>query len=432
MPNIANKTIQYSLFCREESLLEDVKDNPRDQLYYIILSCILLLSRLPTVFIDNHYAFSVSSNGILHIFSLSFALPLCSASIHNGACNKLKVFTQKGRSAGSSGSSGSSGSAGSALNLNQEYFILSFSRQDRLMSFFFFSDTNIPMKSIVRQFKKDRFVFRDYSSCSLVKIALLFIPCNSTIQPESCSLCRRHQKHAHNPSDFFIFQEKSLPGIRSDSHVISRSMPNYSIDDIDLSSFQIGTLLYGLDEPVSQETQPFISDIQKCWVCDNQVGKTHFAKRTYCTCCTSMEYQTVTPQSLMPTSFSQDCSIQCHLPPPSLTICKTCLNAILCGNQSLSQSELTAASTDREFWTARSSFLQLETKHPRTGGVSLSVLLAHIGHNVDDLSLDTDFQLTIQPWNAKEGKRPDAFRIYLQLTDMVMVWYDVLVKGIRL
>ena len=33
--------------------------------------------------------------------------------------------------------------------------------------------------------------------------------------------------------------------------------------------------------------------------------------------------------------------------------------------------------------------------------------------------------------DKKEGKRPDAFRIYLQLTDMVMVWYDVLVTNIH-
>lgn len=398
-----------------------MKNNPRDHLYYSILSCILLLSRLPTIFIDNHYAFTVSSSGVLHIFSLSFALPLCSTSIHNGACNKLKVFTQKNLT------------SSSALNLKQEYFILSFSRQDRLMSFYLFSDTNIPMKSIVRQFKNNRFTFKDYSGVSLIKIALLFIPCNSTIQPESCSLCRRHKKHTYNSSDFFIFHEKTIPGIQSDvTH--ARALPNYSMDDLDLTSLQLGAILYGKDEPVEYESQPLMPDIQKCWVCENQVGKPHFSKK-YC-CCKSMELQMVTPQSLMPTSFSQDCYLQGHLPPTSLTICKPCLNAILCGNQSLSQSELISAPTDREFWSARSTFIAHDMSNrysqTRTGGVSLSVLLAHIGHNVEDLSLDKDFQLIIQPWNGKEGKRPDAFRIYLQLTDMVMVWYDVLVKGIRL
>ena len=109
------------------------------------------------------------------------------------------------------------------------------------------------------------------------------------------------------------------------------------------------------------------------------------------------------------------------------------MNSILCGNQSLSQSELTVSSSERKGWNLTSSQETIQRSlSTRTCGVSLSVLLAHIGHNVEDNSLDQDFKLTIYPWKIKEGKRPEAFRIYLQLTDMVMVWYDVLVKGIGL
>lgn len=68
----------------------------------------------------------------------------------------------------------------------------------------------------------------------------------------------------------------------------------------------------------------------------------------------------------------------------------------------------------------------------RTGGMSLSALLAHVGHGVDDRVIDQDFQLRIEPWGNPEEKKPDAFRIYLQLTDLVVVWYDVLVKDITI
>lgn len=387
------------------------------------------------IFMDNFYAFSVSPNGILHVFSLSLAIPLCSVSIHNGASNQLCVYTRESQN------------YVSKINRKQDYFILSFSRQDRLMSFYLFNDHSIPLKSIVRQVKGNRFSFKDYSSVALVKIALLFIPCNSTIQPDSCSLCRKHQSHTHNMSDFFVFQDKSVLGMNrgnkemgfSDS--ISSlnlqypgSVSNCSVDDLDLFSSQLGVMLYRRPtSPANQESVPLVTSSQNCWVCNNPVTKTKISKRMCC--CQSIEHLVVTPQSLMPTSFSQDCSIQCHLPPSSLTICNNCLNAIICGHQTLSPSELTMSPGDRESWTMR-SYTPFErsqrSQSTRSGGIPLSVLLAHIGHNVDDLSLDEDFSLTIHSWNEKDGKRPDAFRIYLQLTDMVMIWYDVLVKDIRL
>ena len=57
-------------------------------------------------------------------------------------------------------------------------------------------------------------------------------------------------------------------------------------------------------------------------------------------------------------------------------------------------------------------------------------MLAHVGHAVNDFSLDQDFQLRIEPWGNSPEKRPEAFRVFLQLTDLVLVWYDVLVKDI--
>ena len=98
-------------------------------------------------------------------------------------------------------------------------------------------------------------------------------------------------------------------------------------------------------------------------------------------------------------------------------------------SMSMSQASLSSSSTAASLMTSTKNNNRVQN---RNGNVSLSVLLAHIGHKVDDISLDSDFKLKIQPWFEKDGKRPDAFRIYLQLTDMVMVWYDVLVKGIRL
>lgn len=62
--------------------------------------------------------------------------------------------------------------------------------------------------------------------------------------------------------------------------------------------------------------------------------------------------------------------------------------------------------------------------------MSLSAMLAHVGHAVNDFSLDQDFQLRIEPWGNSPEKRPEAFRVFLQLTDLVLVWYDVLVKDI--
>lgn len=53
-----------------------------------------------------------------------------------------------------------------------------------------------------------------------------------------------------------------------------------------------------------------------------------------------------------------------------------------------------------------------------------------MGHAVNDFSLDQDFQLRIEPWGNSPEKRPEAFRVFLQLTDLVLVWYDVLVKDI--
>ena len=391
----------------------------------------MLLSSLPTVFLDNYYAFCVSSRGILHVFSLSLAVPLCSTSIHNGPSNELCIFTQESQQ------------PVSKINRKQDYFILSFSRQDRLMSFYLFNDSQIPLRSIIRQVKNSRFSFKDYSGVSLTKIALLFIPCNSTIQPESCTLCRRHKQHTHNMSDFFIFQDKSTVNNTIDfSHTLMKppktttittttAMPNYSVDDFDVSSLQLSVMLYGNKEVKNDiEKTQLLMNSENCMVCNESIVRT---KRSFgfC-CCNSIDNLVITPQSLMPTSFSQDCSIECHLP-PSLSICNSCLNSILCGNQSLSQSELTVSSSERKGWNLTSSQETIQRSlSTRTCGVSLSVLLAHIGHNVEDNSLDQDFKLTIYPWKIKEGKRPEAFRIYLQLTDMVMVWYDVLVKGIGL
>ena len=209
------------------------------------------------------------------------------------------------------------------------------------------------------------------------------------------------------------------------------AMPNYSVDDFDVSSLQLSVMLYGNKEEKNEiEKKQLLVNSQNCMVCNESIIRTKHSSG-FC-CCNSIDNLVITPQSLMPTSFSQDCSIECHLP-PSLSICNYCLSSILCGNQSLSQSELTVSPSERKGWNLTSS--QETTQRSlstRTGGISLSVLLAHIGHNVEDNSLDQDFKLTIYPWKIKEGKRPEAFRIYLQLTDMVMVWYDVLVKGIGL
>ena len=64
-------------------------------------------------------------------------------------------------------------------------------------------------------------------------------------------------------------------------------------------------------------------------------------------------------------------------------------------------------------------------------GVSLSVLLAHIGHNVGEMETDKDVEIYIVPWgdhcDGVKRKRVNALRVYLKLKEMVLVWYDVVI-----
>ena len=119
-----------------------------------------------------------------------------------------------------------------------------------------------------------------------------------------------------------------------------------------------------------------------------------------------------------------------HVPPKQLYICEGCKTLILCGNQSLSSSKLNGLASEVDPWNLNTGASQNRLSSFRTGNISLSALLAHVGHAVNDFSLDQDFQLRIEPWGSSPDKRPEAFRVFLQLTDLVLVWYDVLVKDI--
>lgn len=403
-------------------MIEDVRNNPRDANYFTILSSFLLLSSLPTVYIDNYYAFAVSNTGVLHIYSLATAVLLCSTSIHSGMNNKIQVFTTESMASPSS------------MNRHQNYYILSLSRTEKILSFYLFNDGHIPYKSILRQLRYNRFTYKDYSSISLMKVAMLFIPCNSTIQSESCSLCRRH-RHKGQMSEFFIFQGRNT----NETETISRLngveqsvIPTNNMDDIDFSSLPLGTILYGKHtKKVLHEQHPLIQTEPKCCVCRNSIEPRSSKRSFYWCCCLGMEHLVITPQSLMPTSFSQDCTVTRHLPPNELNLCENCKTLILCGNQLLSPSELNNYPSDSSSW-GYMGLSQNRLNSFRTGGMSLSALLAHVGHGVDDRVIDQDFQLRIEPWGNPEEKKPDAFRIYLQLTDLVVVWYDVLVKDITI
>ena len=449
---VMNKTIRFSGAGAADSRVEDVRGNPRDALYYCILSCILFLSTLPSVFIDAHYAFSISKEGLLRVYSLSLAVLLCTTAIHNGNSNQMVVYTDVDRA------------PPNRMNRKQNYFLLSFCRQERVLSFFLFNDRTIPYKSILRQIKNGRFAYRDYSASALTKVALLFVPCNSSIQSDACSLCRK-QRYNHSMSDLFIFRKKDR---------LERAapfLPDNSIEDLDFSSISlqphavnasgmsggvsalssglsggVSALSSGLSGDIStglatgmantptaastnKETQLLLAAQRTCIVC----GTTLLRKARRHRCCSPMDHFIITPQSLMPQSFSQDCSMNLHLPPASWAICDDCQHAILCGNQSLSPSELNTLGMDSAAWGYKQgNYAMIKGKGEGSGshGVSLSILLAHVGHGVDNFSLNSDFKIMIRPWGGAEGKSPEAFRIYLQLTDMVIVWYDVLVKGI--
>lgn len=404
---IMNKTVRYSGCAGGVSPVEDVRGNARDALYFSILSSILLLSSVPTIFVDTNYAFSVSKSGLLRIYSLSLSVLLCTTPIHNGSSNQMLVYTDADHA------------PPTRMNRNRDYFVLSFSRQERVMSFYLFNDRNIPFKSILRQIKNDRFSFRDYSATALVKVALLFVPCNSTIQADACSLCRK-QRYNHSMSDFFIFKKEG-------GGCSAPFLPENSIEDLDFSSLSLHAPMEG----EAEEAQPLLDAQRACNVCGSPVVS-NTARRRLC-CCSTIDHFVITPQSLMPQSFSQDCSVNLHLPPATWAVCDACQRAILCGNQSLSPSELNSVSSDWNTWGYKQSYSlvnHVKSDAGRNHGVSLSILLAHVGHGVDDISLNSDFKIMIRPWGGVEGKHPEAFRIYLQLTDMVIVWYDVLVKGI--
>lgn len=425
LKSVMNKSIRYSSHSRFLSLAEDVRNNERDLNYFTILSSFLLLSSLPTVYIDSYYAFAVSPTGVLHVYSMTTACLVCSTTIHSGTTNKIKVFTRTMKE------------SFSTINRNQDYFILFLSRSERTMFFYLFNDRHIPYKSLLRQLRSKHFTFRDYSSVSLVKIAILFIPCNSSIQPETCSMCRR-MRHRGHMSDFFIFQGRNNPSMEVSnlpSHIDNSELsiiPGNNLDDIDFASLPLGTLLYEKPRKKSiEEEQPLLHQLdEKCWVCRNPIEQTRPRRHSTQCCCMRIEHLVITPQSLMPTSFSQDYMMAQHLPPSQLYICEECETLILCGNQSLSSSKLNGLASEPDPWNLNLGTSQNRLSSFRTGNVSLSAMLAHVGHAVNDFSLDQDFQLRIEPWGNSPEKRPEAFRVFLQLTDLVIVWYDVLVKDI--
>lgn len=308
-----------------------------------------------------------------------------------------------------------------SLNRKTDYFICTLSRQERILSLYLFNDQNIPYKSILKSMRSQAAV-QDFSPLCLLKLAVLFIPCNSSIQSDVCPLCR-HRHHARMTSDLFIFQHSDSSFSHYDSD--HRVPHGNDLDNIDYS-----TLSLGEQTPLLSPDVPETPSVAVCQCCLNPTqNATSHLRRVFGCCCQPIDRLIVTPQSLMPTSFSQDTILRRHLPPASLVICADCANAILCGSQTLAQS---GHLIDVESEEVAGMYRNVRGRADlgRNSNVSLSVLLAHVGHSVGDYETDKDFKIILLPWDKAPGKKPSALRIYLQLSDMVTVWYDVLVKDV--
>ena len=583
----------------------DVAKSERDSTYFAIISSLLILSSLPTVFIDSHYAFTVTSTGTLQVFSLATATKLCHFNIHNEECCRIAVYAAE-----------SQNTRNTDLNRNRDYFICTLSRQKRLISVFLFNDREVPLKSIFKCIKAGKKTSeKDFSSLCLIKLAVLFIPCNSSIQKNACSLCRKQSQattHKRITSDYLVFQynldEFSSSSTKATTTTTSTTtaaaaasttssstaattaggmtsiIPFFhflhgderttaTLDDIDYSEVGFGgnqvlaglvdrqtvmnastsghapsvkraPLLWSrrnkemndhdtqsatrlphtnsnpLDENLTKEQEPLLQHSvyppnTLCQCCNNPIENVkskirrvfHWIPRCHFCCFprrNTYEFTVIQPQSLMPTSYTQDMLLKRHLPPSTLPVCSDCINAILSGRQSLLQNgnngfdrglpngddiefisttssipfvtshtitstqrpagiSTTATSTSTRVssssiattgnpitTTSLSSYANhhlnsmsvpghhdgifinehdLETG--RGTGVSLSVLLAHIGHNVGEMDTDKDVEMYIIPWgdhcDGVKRKRVNALRVYLKLKEMVLVWYDVVI-----
>lgn len=539
-----------SCFNKLVSCIVDVCKSRRDSTYFALLSSILLLSSLPTIFVDPYYIFCATTTGDLIIYSIATATKLCELSVHTGECSQLAVYTSEKQT-----------TRNSELNRNRDYFICTLSRQERLIVLHLFNDREIPLKTLFKSLRGGKKRERDYSSIALTKLAILFIPCNSAIQKNACSLCRHqsHSTHTRITSDLFIFQSNldemnaSLPTALS-FFSFHRSEHSATIDDIDYSTTGFGgnSNLAGIlegginsneftpstamnaitpstsspmggvglgdhprdpqyeygqgmkdwwsEQQTPSQSQRSLTGMKKgndfggdreplllsselpsskplCQCCNAPLVNVkstlrrafrwipHWSHYLCCCCCccccdphsNPADYVIIQPQSLMPTSYSQDMLLKRHLPPTSLPVCASCVTEILSGRQTLLQNMNSGLSMTMSLPGEESNWIshlaggsmvggnvggnvggfggfgrdRRTDLHRTTTGVSLSVLLAHIGHNVGDPETDKDVKLYILPWGEQhygvKRKRVNALRVYLKLRDIVLVWYDVVI-----